>query len=96
LGQSQLVGGLSNRQLGLSGPVLPQIPLTAASELVNLPLNQAVDDAASQSISLEVVPQVGESAGRPVRPRKRSRVAIEAADEPILWVSGRKRQKRTG
>ena len=80
----------------MSGPVLPQLPLPAASELVNLPLNKAVDDVASQSTIPAVVPQVDESAGRPARPRKRSRVAIEAADEPILRVSGRKRQKRTG
>jgi hypothetical protein len=95
-GEGQLVGRLFNRQLSLSGPVLPQIPLTAAGELVNLPLNQAVDDVASQSTSPAVVPQVDEIAGRPARPRKRSQVAIEAADELILQVSGRKRQKRTG
>ena len=65
------MGGLFNMQLGLSGLVLPQIPLTVASE-------------------------VDESAGRPVRQRKRSRVAFEAENEPVtLRVSGRKRQKRT-
>lgn len=74
-GEGQSMGGLFNRQLGLSGPVLPQIPLTVASE----------------------VPQVDESAGRPVRQQKRSRVAFEVENEPvILRVSGRKRQKRTG
>jgi hypothetical protein len=94
-GEDQLVGGLFNRQLGLSGPVLPQIPLTVAGELFNQPLNQAVDDVAGQPISPAVIPLVGESASRLVRPRKRSQVAIEAEDEPILRVSGRKRQKRT-
>jgi hypothetical protein len=82
-------------QLGLSGPVLPQIPLTVAGELVNQLLNQAVDDVAGQPISPTVIPLVGESASRPVRPRKRSRVTIKAKDEPILRVSRRKRQKRT-
>ena len=56
-----------------------------------IPLNQAVGGVAGQPISLVVVPQVGESAGRPVRRRKRSRMAIEAADEPILRFHGRKR-----
>ena len=96
-GEGQSMGGLFNRQLGLSGPVLPQIPLTVASELVNLPLNQAVSGVAGQPISPAVVPQVGESAGRPVRQRKRPRVASEAENERvILRVSWRKRQKRTG
>jgi hypothetical protein len=40
----QLVGG--SLQLGLSGPVLPQISLMVASEFVNLPLNQAVASVA--------------------------------------------------
>jgi hypothetical protein len=96
-GEGQSMGGLFNRQLGLSGPVLPQIPLTVASELVNLPLNQTVGGVSRQPISPAVVPQVDESAGRPVRQRRRSRVAFEAENEPvILQVSGRKRQKRTG
>jgi hypothetical protein len=62
------VGRLFNRQLSLSGLVLPQLPLPAAGELVNLPLNQAVDDVAGQSTIPAVVPQVDKSAGRPARP----------------------------
>jgi hypothetical protein len=82
--------------LSMSGPVLPQIPLIVAGELVNLPLNRAVDDVASQPTNPPVNPLVDEGAGRPVWRRKRSRIAIEAADEPvILRVSSRKRQKRT-
>jgi hypothetical protein len=61
------MGGLFNGQLSLSGPVLPQIPLTVASKLVNLPLNQTVSSVAGQPISPAVVPQVDESASRPVR-----------------------------
>jgi hypothetical protein len=87
--EGQLVGG--SLQLGLSGPVLPQIPLMVAGELINLPLNQAVASVAGQAISPPVIPPVGESAGRPVRSRKRLRVAIETEDEPTLWASGRKR-----
>jgi hypothetical protein len=71
--EDQLVGG--PLQLGLSGPVLPQIPLIVAR----------------QAISPPVIPPVNGSASRPVRSRKRSRVAIEAGDEPTR----RKRQKRT-
>lgn len=88
--KDQLVGGLFNRQPGLSGPVLPQIPLAVASELVNQPLNQAVDDVASQPISPAVIPPVGESASRPLRPRKRSRVAIEAEDSLFYGLVGAK------
>ena len=91
--EDQLVGG--TLQFGLSGPVLPQIPLMVSSELVNLPLNQAVASVAGQAISPPVIPPVGESAGRPVRSQKRLRVTIEAEDEPTLRASGRKRQKRT-
>lgn len=96
-GEGQLIGGLFNGQLGLLGPVLPQIPLTVASELVNLPLNQTVSGVARQPISLAVVLQVDESASRLVRQRKRLQVAFEAENESvILPVSRRKRQKRTG
>ena len=78
--EDQLVG--SSLQLGLSGLVLPQIPLMVAGELVNLLLNQVVASVAGQAISLLVIPPVGESAGRPVRSRKRLQVAIKAKDEP--------------
>ena len=90
--EDQLVG--SSLQLGLSGPVLPQVPLMVPGELVNLPLNQAVASVAGQAINPPVIPPVGESTGRPVRSRKHLRVAIEAEDEPTLRASGRKRQKR--
>jgi hypothetical protein len=96
-GEGQSIGRLFNKQLGLSGPVLPQIPLTVASKLVNLPLNQTVGGVSGQPISPAVVAQVDKSAGRLVQQQKRSRVAFEAENEPvILRVSGRKRQKRTG
>ena len=91
--EDQLVGG--TLKLGLSGTVLPQIPLMVSGELVNLPLNQAVASVADQAISPPVIPPVGESTGWPVRSRKHLRVAIEAEDELTLRASGRKGQKKT-
>jgi hypothetical protein len=91
--EDQLVGG--TLQLGLSGPILPQIPFMVPGELVNLPLNQAVAGVAGQAINPPVIPPVGESTGWPVRSRKRLQVAIEVEDEPTLWASGCQRQKRT-
>jgi hypothetical protein len=64
----QPVGQLLDRQLGLDGPVLPQIGLMVADEPVNPPVNPPLDVLT----------------GQPVRRRKRTRVAIEAEDEPVV------------
>jgi hypothetical protein len=83
--------------VSMLGLVLPQIPFMVAGKLVNLPANPLIGEGAGQAVSLPANPLVDEGAGRPVRRGKRSRVAIEVEDEPIIpQVSSRKRQKRTG
>jgi hypothetical protein len=73
-------------------------------------LDQPVGQLLNQSMALGLVglllPQINQLvdnvvasepiAGRPVRLRKRTQIAIEAEDDPVIpQVSGRKRQKRT-
>jgi hypothetical protein len=83
------VGQLLDRSLGLVGQPLPQI---------NHPTNEVVNQLAGVPVDQVVDQLLDELAGRPVRQRKRRRVALEAEDEPIVQVQAprHKRQKRTG
>ena len=78
-----------DRQLGLSGPVLPQIPLVVARE-------PAGESVAKEPVNHQADQPLGLS-GRPFRQRKRKRVVIEAEGESVqVRARRRKRQKRTG
>jgi hypothetical protein len=68
-----------NRELGLSGLLLLQI---------SLPTSEPV---ASKSVASKLVVR---GTVRSTRLRKRTQAAIEVEDEPVIWVSKRKRQKR--
>ena len=62
---------------------------------VSLQINRVVD-VASEPVNPSVDRPVDELGHRPVRQRKRTLVAIEAADEPVrVQLPMRKRQKRT-
>jgi hypothetical protein len=84
---------LVDQQLDESDGQLLGRPLGLVGRLlpqINHPANEVVNQAVDQPLD--------ELAGRPVRQRKRRRVAFEAEDEPIVQVRAprRKRQKRTG